>query len=49
MAAAPPPAKLGAQAPDLHLTGVDGKRHSLASARGPNGLASCSSAATAPA
>lgn len=38
MAATPPPAKLGSQAPDFQLTGVDGKRHSLASARGPNGL-----------
>jgi peroxiredoxin len=38
MAATPPPAKLGSHAPDFHLTGVDGKRHTLASARGPNGL-----------
>jgi peroxiredoxin len=29
---------LGASAPDFDLLGTDGKRHSLASSRGPNGL-----------
>lgn len=31
-------ANLGAQAPDFNLPGIDGKHHSLASSRGPNGL-----------
>lgn len=38
MAATPPPAALGSSAPAFDLRGVDGRRHTLASARGPNGL-----------
>ena len=38
MAATTPPPELGARAPDFDLAGVDGKRHTLASARGANGL-----------
>ena len=38
MAATPRRRSSARSAPDFHLTGVDGKRHSLASARGPNGL-----------
>jgi peroxiredoxin len=34
----PPVCDFGWQAPDFDLPGVDGKRHSLASARGPKGL-----------
>lgn len=33
-----PVCSFGAPAPDFDLLGVDGQRHSLASARGPNGL-----------
>ncbi|HSD60830.1 MAG TPA: thioredoxin family protein [Burkholderiales bacterium] len=33
-----PVCNFGWKAPDFDLPGVDGKRHSLASARGPNGL-----------
>jgi len=38
MAATTPPPELGARAPDFDLAGVDGRRHTLASARGANGL-----------
>ena len=34
----PPVCDFGRQAPEFDLPGVDGKRHTLASARGPNGL-----------
>jgi len=37
-AAQPPVCDFGWKAVDFDLPGVDGKRHSLASARGPNGL-----------
>jgi peroxiredoxin len=33
-----PVCDFGAPAPDFELPGVDGRRHTLASARGPNGL-----------
>lgn len=33
-----PPGRLGADAPAFDLPGIDGKRHTLASSRGPNGL-----------
>ncbi len=38
MAATPPVCDFGWKAPDFDLPGVDGKRHSLASAAGPRGL-----------
>ena len=38
MSVTPDTVKLGSPAPDFDLPGIDGKRHSLASARGPNGL-----------
>jgi peroxiredoxin len=38
MAATPPPVSQGTPAHDFDLRGVDGRRHTLASARGPNGL-----------
>jgi len=34
----PPVCDFGRPAPDFDLPGVDGRRHTLASARGPNGL-----------
>jgi len=34
----PPVCDFGLAAPDFDLPGVDGRRHTLASARGPNGL-----------
>jgi peroxiredoxin len=34
----PAAARFGSLAPDFNLPGIDGKRHSLASCRGPNGL-----------
>ncbi len=34
----PPVCDFGLPAPDFDLPGVDGRRHTLASARGPNGL-----------
>lgn len=34
----PPPAQLGLTAPDFDLEGTDGRRHTLADVRGPNGL-----------
>lgn len=37
-AAIPPVCDFGWQAPDFDLPGVDGKRHTLASAAGPHGL-----------
>ncbi len=33
-----PPGRLGADAPAFDLPGIDGKRHTLDSSRGPNGL-----------
>ena len=33
-----PPGQLGSPAPDFDLPGVDGRSHTLASARGPHGL-----------
>ncbi|MEP6679830.1 MAG: thioredoxin family protein [Betaproteobacteria bacterium] len=33
-----PAGQLGMKAPDFDLAGVDGRRHTLASARGPNGI-----------
>ena len=33
-----PPGQLGADAPPFDLPGIDGRRHTLATARGPNGL-----------
>ncbi len=38
MAVQTPPGELGSKAPDFSLTGVDGKTHTLARARGPLGL-----------
>ena len=38
MSANPADASLGSRAPEFDLPGTDGRRHSLASSRGPNGL-----------
>lgn len=38
MAATSPPTALGTMAPAFDLPGTDGRRHTLATARGPNGL-----------
>jgi peroxiredoxin len=38
MAAHTPVCEFGSKAPDFDLVGIDGRRHSLASVRGPNGL-----------
>jgi peroxiredoxin len=38
VSATPSAPSFGSLAPDFHLPGTDGKRHSLASSRGPNGL-----------
>ena len=38
MSTQPPALDLGSKAPDFDLLGIDGKRHSLASSRGPKAL-----------
>ena len=38
MSEKPAAARFGSRAPDFDLPGTDGKRHTLASCRGPNGL-----------